>query len=152
MPQKLLKAGNYSREETIRGNTEVQNQLLIYFYSLARAKRAGVLGLGELAGAVGPEYRYINVEGYEDCLIEHFKEGQLTDEYCLPTSKLPGCSNSVWMQLKELYDPNSRVINDQDSRAAPPGAPPGADVPVGLGAPAYLSIPGTKYLHKSLLN
>ena len=123
-----------------------------YFYSLARVKRAGVLGLGEPElvggpGSVGPEYRYINVEGYEDCLIEHFKEGQLTDEYCLPTSKLPGCSNSVWIQLKELYDPNSRVINDQDSRAAPPGAPPGAGGSVGLGAPAYLSIPGTYIIY-----
>ena len=126
-----------------------------YFYSLARVERAGVLGLGEPElvggpGSVGPEYRYINVEGYEDCLIEHFKPGQLTDEFCLPTSKLPGCPNSVWIQLKELYDPNSRVINDQDSRAAPPGAPPGAGGPVGLGAPAYLSIPGTTYIHSGM--
>ena len=125
------------------------------FYSLARVKRSGVLGLGEPVGgpgSVGPEYRYINVEGYEDCLIEHFKPGQLTDEYCLPTSKLPGCPNSVWMQLKELYDPNSRVINDQDSRAAPPGAPPGAGGPVGLGAPAYLSIPGTTHTTYTVRN
>ena len=122
------------------------------FYSLARVKRAGVLGLGEPGlvggpGSVGPEYRYINVEGYEDCLIEHFKPGQLTDEFCLPTSKLPGCPNSVWIQLKELYDPNSDYSTDYGSNdeAAPPGAPAPIGG-VGLGAPAYLTIPGETYL------
>ena len=65
------------------------------------------------------------MEGYEDCLIEHFKPGQLTDEFCLPTSKLPGCPNSVWIQLKELYDPNSDYSTDYGSNDG--GAPPGED-------------------------
>ena len=87
------------------------------------------------------------MEGYEDCLIEHFKPGQLTDEFCLPTSKLPGCPNSVWIQLKELYDPNSDYSTDYGSNdgAAPPGAPAPIGG-VGLGAPAYLTIPGDTYL------
>ena len=55
---------------------------------------------------MGPEYQYINVEGYEDCLVQSFAPGQATEEYCFPLTKLPGCPSSVWQELKSFYDPN----------------------------------------------
>merc|ERR1719435_677798 len=91
---------------------------------------------GRVSRALPPEYRYVNIKGYQDCLTELFKPGQSSEEFCLPPSKPPGCPTSVWLEIKEEYDPNNFVGGSG-------GAPPGGGF-VGVGAPAYLSIPGYK--------
>merc|ERR1712172_440203 len=96
---------------------------------------------GRVARALPPEYRYANFDGWEACVMQQPpKPGQTIEEYCLPTSRLDGCPSSVWGQLKDEYDPN----NDIEFVGAPPGAPPiaGGPAPVGVGAPAYLDVPG----------
>ena len=57
---------------------------------------------GRVARALPP--RYLEVEGFKDCLIDMVKPGgQANIEYCFPLSQPAGCPNKVWQEMGEAY-------------------------------------------------
>ena len=48
--------------------------------------------------------RYLEVDGFKDCLIDMVKPGgQANVEYCFPLSQPAGCPNNVWQEIGEAY-------------------------------------------------
>merc|ERR1711971_861452 len=71
--------------------------------------------------------RYLEVDGFKDCLIDMVKPGgQANVEYCFPLSQPAGCPNNVWQEIGEAYKGKSRKKRSPQTAPAapPPGAPP----------------------------
>ena len=48
--------------------------------------------------------KYLEVDGFKDCLIDMVKPGgQANVEYCFPLRKPAGCPNNVWQEMGEAY-------------------------------------------------
>ena len=63
---------------------------------------------GRVARALPP--RYLEVEGFKDCLIDMVKPGgQANVDYCFPLSQPAGCPNNVWQEIREAYNAQLRV-------------------------------------------
>ena len=55
-------------------------------------------------------HRYLEVDGFKDCLIDMVKPGgQENVEYCFPLSQPAGCPNNVWQEIGEAYNGKSNL-------------------------------------------
>ena len=60
--------------------------------------------IGRVTRALPP--KYLNVENYQQCLIDLVKPGG-SDGYYFPSSRPADCPKSVWRKLKREYKGNT---------------------------------------------
>ena len=100
---------------------------------LARDPRRGSSQTGRVPGGtaiqVGPP-AYLSIPGFEQCLEEFTPVGGSHSQHCLPQRRPYNCAEQSWEGLQNVFEGDCPVVSQ---------APPGFG---GVGAPAYLSIPG----------
>ena len=84
-------------------------------------KSRQIVGLGRPA--------YLSIPNFKDCLSEHQRPDAQHTELCLPKEKLANCPEASWDSLAQVFTGDKCLDQARDSRQ------------VGVGAPAYLSVP-----------
>jgi hypothetical protein len=85
---------------------------------------------GHIGGVGAPAY--LSIHGFEQCLEEFTPVGNQHSEYCLPHRRPYNCADQSWEGLQNVFEGDCPVVSISGQRP----------LIGGVGAPAYLSIPG----------